>query len=300
MSATNLIPEGTLLPARVSNARALWVVLIIMALLAGAAMLFARGAMRLSGDWQEQLGSTLTVQVPLSETAQWQDRMETTRGLLLDALPGADVEIIDQAEARALVQPWLGNTELPENLPVPGLLSITLAETRLSVAQIETRLAQGGITANVDDNTRYADGLRATARRLVGIGFGLLALVLSAGLAVNIFATRAGMHAQRDVIRVLVQVGATDRFVARLFVRQAALRGALGALIGLGLAALLWLVLSFTSAEQEMFGLGWNGLLPGLVDLFWLVGLGIVFALICAIAAGITATRQLAAERKRL
>lgn len=300
MSEATLIPEAPLLPGRVENARALWVVLIIMALLAGAALLFARGAMRLNGDWQAQLNNVISVQIPLTNAEEWQPRMDTARARLLETLPGADVEIIDQAAARALVQPWLGTTTLPNNLPVPGLLSVTFGPTQMSATQLEATLSEAGITANVDDNTRYAAGLRATARRLVLIGLGLLTLVLSAGLAVNIFATRAGMNAQRDIIRVLVQVGASDRFVAKLFTGQAARRGAIGAAIGLSLAALLWLALSFSSHGGEMFGLGWTRLGAALIDLIWLFGLAVVFTLICAAAAGVTAKRQLSAERKRL
>ena len=98
--------------------------------------------------------------------------------------------------------------------------------------------------ANIDDNSRYADQLGGTARRLVSIGIGTLILILLAGLSVNIFATRAGMTAQKEIIRVLVQVGASDKFIARLFVGQAFRRGAFGAAAGLGLAALLWVCLS--------------------------------------------------------
>jgi len=64
-ASTSAPQEAPLLPTRLRNARALWVVLIIMALLAGCALLFARGSMRLSGDWQSQLSNTLTVQVIL-------------------------------------------------------------------------------------------------------------------------------------------------------------------------------------------------------------------------------------------
>jgi len=60
--------EAALLPRRLRNARALWIVLIIMAMLAGCALLFARGSMRLSGDWQSQLTDTLTVQIMLENS----------------------------------------------------------------------------------------------------------------------------------------------------------------------------------------------------------------------------------------
>ena len=113
----------------------------------------------------------------------------------------------------------------------------------------------------------------------------------------NIFATRAGMITQKDIIRVLVQVGASDKFIARLFIGQAFRRGTMGAAIGLMLSALLWLLLSLLGDWGE---LGWTALHPGTIDILWLIGLGLFFALICGIAAGMTATRQLALERRRL
>lgn len=287
--------EAPLLPDRVKNTRALWVVLIIMALLAGCALLFARGAMRLSGDWQTQLSETLTVQVLLENQADWEVQTDATRDVLTTLLPGADVAIIPQSEARALLQPWLGNTVLPDDLSVPGLIQIT--GDSLSASTVQTALDGANIPANVDDNSRYADSLRGTARRLVAIGIGVLILILTAGLAVNIFATRAGMTAQKEIIRVLVQVGATDSFIAKLFIGQAATRGAAGAGLGLLASAFVWLVLSIT---DDWGGLGWTGFSVGVVDLFWLIGLGLIFAVICAMAAGITAKRQLAFERKRL
>jgi len=287
--------EATLLPGKIRNARALWVVLIIMALLAGCALLFARGSMRLSGDWQTQLSDTLTVQVMLDDAEAWERDTNLARETLRDIFPAADIDVLPEAESKALLQPWLGNAELPKNLPVPGLINLTGPDLNPRTAQ--AALDEAGLTTNIDDNTRYADQLSGTARRLVSIGLGTLILILLAGLSVNIFATRAGMTAQKEIIRVLVQVGASDRFIAKLFVGQAFRRGAIGAIVGLTLAALLWLCLSLLG---DWGGLGWTGFGAGAVDILWLIGLGALFAIICAAAAGVTAARQLAFERKRL
>lgn len=287
--------EAPLLPRKLRNARALWVVLIIMALLAGCALLFARGSMRLSGDWQTQLSDTLTVQVMLENSEDWAAQTDLARLTLANKLPGADIEVVSQSDAKDLLKPWLGNAALPDDLPVPGLINLTGKD--IDAGRVETALSEVGVTANIDDNTRYADQLRGTAKRLVTIGLGTLFLILLAGLSVNIFATRAGMTAQKEIIRVLVQVGASDKFIAKLFVGQALRRGALGAAFGLSFAALLWLILSITG---DWGGLGWTGLAAALKDIGWLFGLGLFFALISAAAAGVTSARQLAFERKRL
>ena len=287
--------EAPLLPGKLRNARALWVVLVIMALLAGCALLFARGSMRLSGDWQSQLSDTLTVQVMLDEASAWDQQTSLARDTLGAAFPGADIAVLPRSEARALLQPWLGNATLPDSLPVPGLINVT--GENLTASRAQSALDAAGLSTNIDDNSRYADQLSGTARRLVSIGIGTLILILLAGLSVNIFATRAGMTAQKEIIRVLVQVGASDKFIAKLFIGQAFRRGLFGAAIGLALAAILWLCLSIFG---DWGGLGWTGFSAALFDILWVIGLGIVFAVICAAAAGITATRQLAFERKRL
>jgi len=287
--------EAPLLPNKLRNVRALWVVLIIMALLAGCALLFARGSMRLSNDWQSQLSDTLTVQVMLETAEDWEAQTALARESLSSALPGTDIAVLPQAEARALLQPWLGNAALPDNLPVPGLINVE--GENLNAQAARSALEATGLTTNIDDNSRYADQLGRTARRFVSIGIGTLILMLIAGLSVNIFATRAGMITQKDIIRVLVQVGASDKFIARLFIGQAFRRGTMGAAIGLMLSALLWLLLSLLGDWGE---LGWTALHPGTIDILWLIGLGLFFALICGIAAGMTATRQLALERRRL
>ena len=287
--------EASLLPHKLRNVRSLWVVLIIMALLAGCALLFARGSLRLSNDWQAELSDTLTVQVMLDTTEAWEQQTDLARETLGSALPGADIAVLPQAEARALLQPWLGNAALPDSLPVPGLINVTGQDLNAQSAQ--SALDAAGLRTNIDDNSRYANQLSRTARRFVSIGIGTLILMLIAGLSVNIFATRAGMITQKDIIRVLVQVGATDKFIARLFIGQAFRRGTTGAAIGLLLSALLWLILSLS---RDWGGLGWTTLHAGTLDIMWLIGLGVLFALICAAAAGATAIRQLAFERRRL
>ena len=287
--------QAALLPVKLRNTRALWLVLIIMALLASLSLLFARGAMRLSSDWQTQLSDTISVQIILDNASDWDAQTEAARTALLDALPGADIEIISQSDAKKLLQPWLGNTALPEDLVVPALLQVSGIE--LSSDHIKNTLDPLGLRTNIDDNSRYADALTVTTRKLLFVSLSVLALILMTGVCINIFATRAAMTAQKEIIRVLVQVGASDKFISNLFIRQAALRGCLGAFIGIAIAGAIWLLLS---VFDDWFGLAWTGLAPVLVDIFWLVLLGFVFTLICAVAAGMTSWRQLSFERDRL
>ena len=287
-----------LLPERMKNARALLCVLIIMAYLASLALLFARGAERLSSDWRAQLTNSATVQVIITTPESRNAQMEAATQVLQNLLPDVSIRPLSASQSSDLLRPWLGNTSLPADLPVPGLITLEARKNALPLSQIDTALSSEGIIANIDDHTRYADGLKRTSRGLVFGSTMILLLLLIASLAVNVFSARASLIAQKDIISVLVQVGASNKFIARLFIEQAAKRALLGAAIGAGLAVLTWVFLSVSNVGAlKESGLIWGGFGFGVLDGLFLIGLCLFFALICAMAAGLTALRQLSQER---
>lgn len=297
-----LPPQQSILMPRGHNVRALITVLAIMAFLAALALLFSRATSRLSGDWQAQLSNSATVQIslaPLSTENDFETQMDQAAESLQSILGSeAKVTVVQQSQSRELIRPWIGNLELPESLTLPGLITIETAGNSgaPNAVLLETQLQKNGIVASVDDHSRWTDQIRGTARLLVFGGTSLLILLLVAGISVNLFATRSAMAAQRSIISVLAQVGATDGFIARLFVGQAGRRSASGAGIGLILAWAIWSALSLFSSVPELF---WSGLGEALNDTLWLFGLWVLFVLVCAIAAGLATKRALIRERKR-
>ncbi|WP_298913380.1 hypothetical protein [uncultured Algimonas sp.] len=285
----------TLLPARPEQGRALLTVLIVMAFLAALALLFSRGADRLSDRWSAQLSQSSTVQILLSDEGAREAQMSTARDILRDTLPEAALTSLSRAQSGALIQPWLGDGDLPPDLPIPGVIRVD-SPVALPRETLERRFGEAGLTTVMDDHSRFSGQLERTVERLVLLGLGLLVMIGVAATAVSMFATRAGLSAQRDIIHVLVQAGATDGFIAKLFVGQAAQRGLLGGAVGAALAVMLWAVVSFGPARGTV---GWAGLGDGALDAAVLVGLCALFGLICALSAGWAAMRQLAYERRR-
>ena len=195
------------------------------------------------------------------------------------------------------MRPWLGNLDLPDDLPLPVLISVALADGEsLSPPRLTAALSEEGLIAEVDDHSRWSDQIGRSAQGLKASALALLALIFGAGIAVSAFATRAALSAQRDVIRVLVQVGAEDGFIARLFIKQAGLRGLKGGIIGVVLALITALFLSLRRNAE-------TALLPDLglsiSDGLYLIILVVGFACVCALAAGVTTFRLLRRERRR-
>lgn len=299
---TPLPPQQSILITRGHNVRGLISVLTIMALLAGLALLFSRATLRLSGDWQAQLANSLTVQVTLSPLSPENDflmQMRAASDLVKSLIdPSADVAIVKQSESQALIRPWIGNLDLPESLTLPGLITIKapISSNIPNARDLEQKLEKAGIITSIDDHSRWADKIRSTAKRLVLAGGILLGLLLFAAVSVNLFATRAAMAAQRSIISVLAQVGATDSFVSKLFVSQAGKRSALGAGLGMMMAWSLWVGFSILGLSPDLF---WSSLADAMIDGAWLIGLWGLFTVVCALAAGLATRRALISDRRR-
>lgn len=290
----NSLSVQPLLPRRIENARSLLFVLCIMALLAGLSLLFSRGTTRLSSDWQNQLTHSATVQIIHSSAETKDAQLQSALNILNDFMPAKNIEPLTDTQAQDRLKPWLGDVTLPVDMTIPSLVTLT-SDNELPLADIKAALNQQGLMTHIDDHQRFAGGVKQTARRLVFLGMALLIILLGASLSMSIFATRASLSSQRDIIRVLVQVGASNKFVSKLFIQQAGKRALRAALIGLGAALICWALLSLIGISGD---LGWSGLKPALGDFIWLSLLGALFVIICAAAAGLTAAQYLSRERR--
>ena len=290
-------PVQPLLNPRQDNGRALVMVLSVIAFLAALSLLFTLSAERLKRSWQSQLTQSATVQLMIETDAARDSKIDSALSILRTKLPQAQIVQIEKQQSDALLKPWLGNVALPEDLPLPVLISIDLYKDQsLDIKALEGALRTDGIIAKLDDHSRWSNQLSRTGQSVKAIAIAVLTLILLAAIAITTFATQASLAAQRDVLRVLVQVGAQDNFIARLFVSQAAQRGFYGALIG---AFFALLVAIFFILRRR----GADALLPDLslawVDGFWLLVFIAGFTLFCALAAYVTATRILRLERRR-
>jgi len=299
MSADNttIPPLQPLLPRRNGNSRNLEFILAIMAFLAALALLYMLSALRLSETWREDLQSSATVQLILDREDTRETKIDTALLALRPVLPNARVDVIDESKSRQLLQPWLGNLDLPDDLPLPALISIEFdTGSQVNTAQISDTLSGAGLIAEIDDHSRWSDKIGQSRQRLRLAALSILAVIFSAGIAVSGFAAQAALSAQATIIKVLVQVGATDSYIARLFVREAGWRGLKGAIIGVILAMLAAIIISWRSAGDGVSL--WPDLQLQIFDGIWLIILTCVFTLVCAIAAGLTVFRQLGRQRR--
>src|SRR5690606_40505867 len=137
--------------------------------------------------------------------------------------PGiAAAEPLPRAAVEALLAPWLGLEAMQSDLPLPGLIDVTLNDTAaLSVEALSARLQAAVPGARLDDPKPWLDRLIQLGRLLQSLGGGIGLLVGLAAAAMVIFATRAGLAARRGTIELLHLMGGGDGEIRRRVPRPA-------------------------------------------------------------------------------
>ncbi|MBL8582187.1 MAG: ABC transporter permease, partial [Rhizobiaceae bacterium] len=163
----------------------------------------------------------------------------------------AGTRVVDRNATARLLEPWLGSGLDIDELPVPRLVIVTLADGgRPDFDAMRQKLRADVPTASLDDHRTWVDRLVAMARTTVAIGFGVLVLILMATTLTVIFATRGAMAGNGHIIEVLHFVGAESRFIATEFRRHFLQTGMKGALAGGAAAVAVFLLFSFWSSRN--------------------------------------------------
>lgn len=238
--------------------------LAVMVFLAALAL---AGALALDGSiegWRRGVSSKLTVQIADRPGEPMAPRIAEAIAILR-AVPGVQAaQPLERQAVEALLVPWLGDAALQADLPLPGLIDVTVAENApVSVDALQARLQSAVPGARIDDPKPWLERLVQLGRLLQSLGGGIVLLVGLAAAAMVIFATRAGLAARRDTIELLHLIGAEDGYIARQYQRHVARQAIRGGLLGTAAAILVLL------AIQLLAGRVGAGLLPGLALAWW-------------------------------
>jgi len=249
--------NGRLLPPDAGRDRPLFLVAAILVFLACIAALGARGAWQQAQRWTGDLESSLTIQVRPAGEGDVEADAQTAARIARETPGVAEATAHTREQALDLLTPWLGEGNLPDDLPLPLMVEIRLTpqavrDGGISLDALQSRLDEAGLAASVDDHTRWAAAVRRAAGTAQMLGLSLLALLAGAAAAVIAFAARASLAARVDVIDALHLCGAADGFIAGLFQRRFFMLGLKAGAAGAVFAALVSILVSLGDAPADM------------------------------------------------
>jgi cell division transport system permease protein len=242
------LPNTPIVPAGSVTGRSLTVVITIMCFLAsltaGAVYMMNQSA----SAWLRDIASEVTVQIDIRDRAEADKLVAEVTGFLSNQPGIAKVKALSVADAAQLLEPWLGQTDALQALPVPRLIAVELDRSNppnLDTLRAEVTSRYPGVS--LDDHRRWQQQIRTITRSFALGGLAILLLVGAATTAIIVSATKSAMASNRDIVEVLHFVGATDRFIAREFERHFLRLG-----VRAGVVGALWATVVFFTMPTVM------------------------------------------------
>lgn len=228
-----------IVPPQAIAGRTLILVIAIMTFLAGFTIAVVSVIDRAADAWASDIGREVTIEIRPLDGVDMEAEVQKAVALAQEFPGVGGAHGLTDAETQRLLEPWLGAGVDLKALPVPRLVVVAIDDPGVfQVKALSDEVTQQIRGGSVDDHALWVDRLSAMASSMVLAGIGLMALMLMALVLSVVFATRAAMAGNRDVIEVLHFCGAEDGFIAGQFQRRFLLFGVEGGAIGGALALL--------------------------------------------------------------
>ncbi|WP_285711286.1 cell division protein FtsX [Erythrobacter oryzae] len=270
-----------------------WMIAILIALvvIAAAGGLALRN---LSNAASSSLSSAVSVQVIEPNPDLRADRTAAAVKVLT-GLPGVTaVRTVPEAELVAMLEPWLGAGASSGDVPIPALIDVELAESAgpAEVARIAEAVKAQVPGSRVDAQGDFLVPVNDALVAVQWLVFAVAVMVALATAAAVWLAAKNAFVAARDTVEIMHLLGASDRQIAAVFLRDVLREAVLGAALGAGIGvAAVWLL------GQQFAALGSGMVSGGVLTLTdWLV-IGAV-PLAGVLLAGLTARITIALALK--
>lgn len=244
--------KPTLLPPENLAGPALSAVTMVMTFLACLALGCSILADRAADRWLARATSAISVQIIETTQLSAEDQLPAVLREIKDTPGIGTSRVLARDDLVALLEPWLGTGNISEDMPLPLLIEITpAANENLPTAALSARLKAVAPGARLDTHGRWRETLESTARALELFAALVLAMVTLATATVILFATRAGLLANEEILNVLHQIGAHDGYISRRFEAHFIRVVSLAAMAGFTAAVVFFYALGGLIAEAR-------------------------------------------------
>lgn len=243
---------------RASGTGFLILLICLMTFLATMALAASFALSAMTARWSSGLENKVTVEIPAekpdgSTYNPEQIRQQTARASqILSTHPAVSTtHALTDEEIRELVKPWLGEDLALGKVPLPGLISVELAENDpKTIRQLENELRTVNERARIDTHEEWlADLLRFTG----ALQFSAALLTLIIGIT-TVTAIAGGVRARMAVhhaeVELLHLMGASDNYISRQFQRYSLILAFQGALTGAIVGGLALVTIGWISGEM--------------------------------------------------
>lgn len=250
-----------------SNAKFLVLLITLMTFLAVMALSASFALGNMTERWSSGLKNSITIEIP-AEDERGELRSQVAISDLADKVFNAlqdydafeNIEVMTQDQVNELIEPWLGSGLTLTDIPLPGLISVTLRNGEdINLPAVQTELETINTTIRIDTHQDWLGDVLKFASTLQMAAFIVTFIVALTTIIAVASAIRSRIAEYKNDVQLLHFMGASDDYITRQFQRHAFMIGLEGGLIGLVSGGLIIAIFS------AILGSGGGGVLPSFV-----------------------------------
>lgn len=231
-----------------------WIVAFLMCLT--TLMLAASLTLNLAlHRWDGNYLNRFTIQIPQPDDAEKSSanaRPENILRLVEENEWVEEANLLGQKELQDLIEPWLGDADIINSLPLPYLIEVRVKpDTAVDIPALQARLAKIAPGTEIDDYKLWMDKFSRFSKSVQLVAFGLSVLLVLTLLGIVVLLSKTALRLHQRTVDVLYTIGAKDDYIARQFQRNAMRQVLKGAVFGTAVAVAMFIFLGKLAAELE-------------------------------------------------
>ena len=216
-----------------------WLV-ALMVFLVSVAVAAAFVLDQVAGSWDHDVAGTVTIQVaPVGGDggeALTEARLKAAAEAVAREHGVKAVRPLDKKQTLALLEPWLGSSDVIKDLPLPRLIDVSIDnEEPLDLSAMNDRIASQVPGTSLDDHRVWLSRLIKLSRTVEALAVLTVLMIGTVTAATIVYATRTSLAVHKNTIEVLHLIGAHDDYIARQFADRAFGLGLIGGVLGLAI-----------------------------------------------------------------
>ena len=205
----------------VSSRYVCWIVGLMVFLLS---LVFV-GAISLStslSQWNLGGAGRLTLELPL-HGVQNPEAVTETILVALQKMPGvARIKLVDNQEVLDLLQPWVGQVNLLQDLTLPALIDVDMKpDVTANIEEIAAVLRQFAPEIRIEEHSHWQHMLEKLRLSLEVMAYLFISLIAATVIVTITLITRSSLATHASIIDVLRLVGANNHYIAQKFQKRA-------------------------------------------------------------------------------
>lgn len=125
--------------------------------------------------------------------------------------------LLDKQKIYDLLSPWIGSSEVVQDLPIPVLVDVQANFNKAEVESIKNNLSILVENVNIQDNSEWYLPFLRLMNMLKFISITVSVLITLATAVTAMLTTTMNLNIHKDVIEILQLIGAKDNYIARQF-----------------------------------------------------------------------------------